>query len=63
MEWDITKFDQVLNWTAMGLKVTCRLDRRKYPTGRKITDQEMKLINVERDPFHGEWNYRIRPNT
>ena len=28
--------------TAKGLKVTCRLDRRKYPTGRKVTDDEMK---------------------
>lgn len=49
--------------TAKGLKVTCRLDRRKYPTGRKVTDEEMKHINVERDKFHGDWNYVIRPNT
>ena len=49
--------------TAKGLKVTCRLDRRKYPTGRKITDQEMKIVNVQPDKFHGEWNYIIRPNS
>ncbi len=48
--------------TAKGLKVTCRLDRRKYPTGRKVSDEEMKRVNVERNPFHGEWNYVIRPN-
>jgi len=48
--------------TAKGLKVTCRLDRRKYPTGRKVTDEEMKRINVERNKFHGEWNDVIRPN-
>jgi hypothetical protein len=42
--------------TAKGLKVTCRLDRRKYPTGRKVSAQEMK-----RNLFHGEWNYVIRP--
>jgi len=47
--------------TAKGLKVTCRLDRRKYPTGRKVTNQEMKQVNVERNKFHGEWNYVIRP--
>jgi len=47
--------------TAKGLKVTCRLDRRKYPTGRKVTDQEMKRVNLERSKFHGDWNYTIRP--
>lgn len=49
--------------TAKGLKVTCRLDRRKYPTGRKVTQEEMKCVNVEPNKFHGEWNYVIRPNT
>ena len=47
--------------TAKGLNVTCRLDRRKYPTGRKVTDQEMKSLNLERHKFHGDWNYTIRP--
>jgi len=47
--------------TAKGLKVTCRLDRRKYPTGRKVTDEEMKQVNLERNKFHGDWNYTIRP--
>jgi hypothetical protein len=47
--------------TVKGLKVTCRLDRRKYPTGRKVTDDEMKGINLERAEFHGNWNYIIRP--
>ena len=47
--------------TAKGLKVTCRLDRRKYPTGRKVTDEEMKRVNLEPNKFHGDWNYTIRP--
>ena len=47
--------------TAKGLKVTCRLDRRKYPTGRKVTDDEMQGVNLERHKFHGDWNYTIRP--
>jgi Rhodopirellula transposase DDE domain len=47
--------------TAKGLKVTCRLDRRRYPTGRKVTDEEMQYINIERHKFHGDWNYVIRP--
>lgn len=47
--------------TAKGLKVTCRLDRRKYPTGRRVSDEEMENINVERNKFHGDWNYVIKP--
>jgi hypothetical protein len=49
--------------TAKGLKVTCRLDRRKYPTGRKVTKEEMKRVNLERSTFHGDWNYTIRPQS
>ena len=48
--------------TAKGLTVSCRLDRRKYPTGRKITAEEMKQVNLHPDKFHGEWNYVIKPH-
>ena len=47
--------------TAKGLKVTCRLDHRKYPVGRKITDEEFAQINLKPEKFHGEWNYTIQP--
>ena len=47
--------------TAKGLSVICRLDRRRYPTGRKVGDKEFATINLTRDAFHGEWNYVIRP--
>lgn len=48
--------------TKTGLKVRCRLDMRKYPLGRKVTDAEMESICLFPDKFHGEWNYCIRPN-
>jgi hypothetical protein len=48
--------------TAKGLKVICRLDRRKYPTGRKVTDEEIKQVNLKQNKFHGEWNYTISPS-
>ncbi len=48
--------------TAKGLTVTCRLDRRKYPTGRKVSAQEMKQVNLKPNKFHGEWNYVIEPH-
>lgn len=47
--------------TAKGLQVSCRLDRRKYVVGRKITPDEMKAVRIKRNNFHGEWNYSILP--
>ena len=47
--------------TAKGLSVTCRLDRRRYPVGRKVSDEEFAAIRLTPDTFHGEWNYSIRP--
>ncbi len=48
--------------TAKGLTVTCRLDRRRYPTGRRISDEEFSTVNLVPNDFHGEWNYSIRPH-
>jgi hypothetical protein len=48
--------------TATGLKVTCRLDRRRYPTGRQVTTQEWATVRLFPDTFHGDWNYTIRPH-
>ncbi len=47
--------------TRKGLKVQAELDSAVYPKGIKITDAELKTIQIERDEFHGEWNYLIRP--
>ena len=47
--------------TTTGLKVSCRLDRRKYQTGRGVSAEEWASINLFRDDFHGDWNYAIRP--
>lgn len=49
--------------TKGGLQVKCRLDMRKYPLGRKVTDAEMRSINLIPDDFHRDWNYSIFPNT
>ena len=47
--------------TAKGLRVTCRLDRRRYTPGRKITSEQMAGIHLKPGRFHGEWNYVICP--
>jgi len=47
--------------TNAGLVVRAQLDRRKYPTGRKVTAKEIRSLKIERDAFHGDWNYVIHP--
>jgi hypothetical protein len=47
--------------TAKGLSVVCRLDRRRYPTRRKVSDEQFATLNLRTHAFHGEWNYVIRP--
>jgi len=44
-----------------GLSVQCDIDLNEYPRGIKISDKEMSKIRLERDGFHGEWNYKILP--
>jgi len=47
--------------TATGLTVESFLDTGVYPTGIKISDEEMDTLRLERDAFHGDWNYTILP--
>jgi transposase len=48
--------------TATGLTVSSELDPTHYPAGIKVTDAQMATIRRERDAFHGDWNYTIRPH-
>jgi len=45
--------------TAHGLKVA--LDANQYPSGLKVSDDEMAALHLTQDEFHGEWNYTISP--
>jgi hypothetical protein len=47
--------------TETGLKVSCALDRSSYPSGIKVSKEDMAAIRLRRDKFHGEWNYTILP--
>jgi hypothetical protein len=48
--------------TRAGLKVKAALDRRSYPGGKKVSDDELTKVNLHRDKFHGDWNYFVKPN-
>jgi transposase len=47
--------------TPSGLTVTAMADTNTYPTGIKVSDEELKQLNILRDSFHGDWNYTIKP--
>ena len=47
--------------TSSGLRIQAQLDENTYEAGIKVTDQELADIMIERDAFHGEWNYKIAP--
>jgi hypothetical protein len=49
--------------TEQGLKVSAELDANVYDAGIKVSDAELAAVAIERDAFHGEWNYRIKPRT
>ena len=44
-----------------GLKVYAMKDENKYPTKRKITDEQMKELNILINKTLGKWNYTIKP--
>jgi hypothetical protein len=47
--------------TRTGLEVQAGLDRGAYPTGVKVSSEEFAALQIERDAFHGEWNYTMQP--
>jgi len=47
--------------TKTGLKVECELDTRTYEKGIKVSDAEMRSLDIRGDKFHPEWNYTIHP--
>ncbi len=47
--------------TKSGLRVLAEWDQGSYPTGVKITDDELAAIPLRRHDWHGEWNYTITP--
>ena len=49
--------------TREGLKIHAELDDSSYPSGIKVSDAEFESIRLTRNEFHGEWNYRIDPNS
>lgn len=47
--------------TQKGLTIQAELDESNYQTGKKISDEQMAALKIQRAEFHGEWNYLISP--
>jgi hypothetical protein len=47
--------------TRAGLTVHAELDTGLYPAGITTSDREMAALPVTRHPWHGDWNYTLRP--
>ena len=69
MNWrgkPLTSHEVILNLissttTTKGLEIHAELDTGTYPKGIKVSDEELKRVNIKRAKFHGEWNYTIAP--
>ncbi len=47
--------------TGEGLSIRSQLDEGRYPTGIRVSDEQMGALDIRRDVFHGEWNYTLSP--
>jgi len=48
--------------TAQGLQIHAELDTSNYPTGVKVSDEELAAVNLRQANFHGDWNYSVLPS-
>ena len=47
--------------TKSGLEIEAQIDPTTYEKGIKISDKEIRAVNIAKHDFHGEWNYTIFP--
>src|SRR6266498_567357 len=47
--------------TKAGLHIQAELDCNTYETGIKVSDEELAAVQLEKEAFHGDWNYTISP--
>ena len=60
----LVSYETIINFissttTKTGLKVKAELDTDEYETGKKITDEQMRTVNVRPHDTHPVWNYTI----
>jgi transposase len=49
--------------TTTGLSVKSKIDTNIYEKGLKVSDQQMAELQLRREKFHGDWNYKLLPRS
>jgi transposase len=49
--------------TTTGLTVKSKIDTNLYERGLRVSDQQMAELQLRREKFHGDWNYKLLPRT
>ncbi len=44
-----------------GLRIRPGLDENSYESARKVPNEELEQLCIERADSHGEWNYALAP--
>lgn len=47
--------------TRQGLHIKSKLDTKTYPKGIHVSDEDFATIRIQKNRFHGDWNYIIQP--
>ena len=71
MNWKgepLVSFETVVNMisatkTKQGLRIKAVLDKRRYETGVKISNEQMKELNLQPHRQNPEWNYSLLPRS
>ena len=48
--------------TVAGLRIKAVMDHNDYPIGIKVTDAEMRALNIVAGKTLPQWNYTVRPH-
>ncbi|MCP4601111.1 MAG: hypothetical protein GY847_11405 [Proteobacteria bacterium] len=62
----LVSYQTILNYisttkTSMGLKVKAYIDTKEYKKGIKISDRQMKQLNLNKHDTLPRWNYTFSP--
>jgi hypothetical protein len=51
----------IANTTVAGSRIRAELDSGSYPTGIKVSEEELAALMIRRARFHGDWSYALLP--